>query len=360
MRGGICLTDQALDDLARRVILDAARLEYGDWIDELPEQDFSPEFEKKMKKLVRRANHPIRYRVVQTAACILLAALLSGCAVLAVSPEAREVFSGWVRKLYTLEEYPPFYRYTYTGEGDAVLPDGVAYRPTWVPEGCQLFDENHNLPYRTTILFEDAEGGFVDFLCVMGTGSGGLQVTIDEGDVLKKVQVNGLPAELHQGSYYSLVWSSKDGELLFWIAGDVFTEESLLRMAESVCLTQPRQPPHRPSWHPEEFYLEGSRCGSDGLEVHFSDGEGRTIYSHYTRYSRVEEMRSEIQEAMVSLTPRIVQVQGGDAELYEGEDSSYLVWPTEDGLYWIYGPVEGEILLRIAESMGVDPNPMTK
>ena len=40
------MTDQALDNLVRRVILDAARLEYGDLIDELPEQDFSSAFEK--------------------------------------------------------------------------------------------------------------------------------------------------------------------------------------------------------------------------------------------------------------------------------------------------------------------------
>ena len=50
------MTDQALDNLARRLLLDAARLEYGDLMEELPEQDFSPQFEKKMRKLVRRGN----------------------------------------------------------------------------------------------------------------------------------------------------------------------------------------------------------------------------------------------------------------------------------------------------------------
>ncbi len=349
------MTDQALDNLARRLLLDAARLEYGDLMEELPEQDFSPQFEKKMRKLVRRGNHPIRYRVAQIAACLLLAALLSGCTVLAISPEAREAFLGWVRTFNTPKEFPPYYSYTYSGDGEAQLPEGVAYRPTWVPEGCQLFDEHHNLPYRTTILFEDAEGGFVDFLCMTGTGSGGLQVTMDKGDVQKKVQVNGLPADLYQGSYYSLVWSSEDGKFLFWIAGNVFTEESLLRMAESVCLTLPRQPPHRPSWHPEEFHLEGSVLDSNGLEVHFSNNEDQTIYSYYVRPNYVEDKCSEIQEAVADLSSQTVQVQGSKAELYEGKDISYLVWPTEDGLYWIYGPVEGEVLLRIAESMGVEP-----
>ena len=57
---------------------------------------FSSAFERKMKKLIRRADHPIRYRIAQAAACLLLAALLSGCTVLAVSPEARAAFVGWV------------------------------------------------------------------------------------------------------------------------------------------------------------------------------------------------------------------------------------------------------------------------
>ena len=57
-------------------------------LEELPSEEilsedealtFSPAFERKMKKLIRRADHPIRYRIAQAAACLLLAALLSGC-----------------------------------------------------------------------------------------------------------------------------------------------------------------------------------------------------------------------------------------------------------------------------------------
>lgn len=105
------MTDQALDSMLRRVLLDADCQEYGDAIDELPECDFSPSFEKKMQKLIRRANHPIRYRVAQAAACLLLAALLSGCTALAISPEARTAFVGWVREVS--EEW---FVYHYAGE----------------------------------------------------------------------------------------------------------------------------------------------------------------------------------------------------------------------------------------------------
>ena len=99
-QGGITVTDRALDELARRVILDAARQEYGSLLAELPEHDFSPEFERKMRRLARRADHPVRYRAVKAAACLLLAALVGGGSLLVLVPEARAAFVGWMRDVY--------------------------------------------------------------------------------------------------------------------------------------------------------------------------------------------------------------------------------------------------------------------
>lgn len=99
---------------------------------------FSSAFERKMKRLIRRADHPIRYRIAQIAACLLLAALLSGCTVLAVSPEARAAFVGWVR-----EVSEGWFVYHYTGE-DQTAPENVVYCPTWVPDGYELITEPEN------------------------------------------------------------------------------------------------------------------------------------------------------------------------------------------------------------------------
>ena len=52
----------------------AARQEYGALMAEMPEHTFLPAFERKMRRLLRRANHPLRRRIIQTAACLLLAA----------------------------------------------------------------------------------------------------------------------------------------------------------------------------------------------------------------------------------------------------------------------------------------------
>ena len=126
------MTDYELEKLARRVMLDAARLEHGG----LPEEPhtFSPAFERKMKKLLHRGRHPVWYKALHAAACLLLALLLSGCAVLAVSPASREAFAGWVR-----EVHDTYFSYQYVGPDQDVQEDltKIAFLPTWLPEGYQ-------------------------------------------------------------------------------------------------------------------------------------------------------------------------------------------------------------------------------
>ena len=90
---------------------------------------FSSAFERKMKRLIRRADHPIRYRIAQIAACLLLAALLSGCTVLAISPEARAAFVGWVR-----ETYEDYFVYYFTGDMRN-NSDNCVFEPSWLPDG---------------------------------------------------------------------------------------------------------------------------------------------------------------------------------------------------------------------------------
>ncbi len=99
------MTDQALDNLARRVMLDAARQEYGGLMDEWLEHDFSPEFERRMKKLIQRADHPIRWRWmwVGRAAAILAALLmLASVAAAAAGYNLWGWLALWTRETFTL------------------------------------------------------------------------------------------------------------------------------------------------------------------------------------------------------------------------------------------------------------------
>ena len=150
------MTDQALDNLARRVMLDAARLEYGDLMEELPEQDFSPEFERKMKKLIRQADHPVQHRclrAVQLAALLAALLMLVTAAAAAAGYDIWRMLAEWTAEQITLApgqiEYAdpddlhiPEEPGEYAGLQEALTDYGLTCSvvPKWIPEGFLLGD----------------------------------------------------------------------------------------------------------------------------------------------------------------------------------------------------------------------------
>jgi len=86
-------------------MLDAARQEYGGLMAELPEHMFSPDFERRMKKLIHRADHPVRWRWmwVGRAAAILAALLmLASVAAAAAGCNLWGLLARWTAEQMTL------------------------------------------------------------------------------------------------------------------------------------------------------------------------------------------------------------------------------------------------------------------
>ena len=148
------MTDQALDDLARRVMLDAARLEYGDLLEELPEHDFSPEFERKMKNLIRQADHPARHRLLRTGqlvAALVALLLLLTVATAAAGYDIWRMLAEWTAEQITLapgqieyidpdDLHIPEEPGEYTDLQEALTAYGInrPVVPKWLPEGFVL------------------------------------------------------------------------------------------------------------------------------------------------------------------------------------------------------------------------------
>ncbi len=200
------------------------------------EQDFDPEhqhefsqrFEKKIKRLCRRANHPFLYRSLQRVASFFLAALIGGAVWLSVDIEARAAFFEWVKELY--ENY-----IVYKFETDSSYNASVEeYRPTWLPEG---YKETGNDVFRdtVTVLYINNKGQGMIFS--YSNGQKKSDWFIDQSSTVTKYsQVNQMPADLYinegSGTANSIVWLSADNTA-FYISA-FLNESDLIKMAESV------------------------------------------------------------------------------------------------------------------------------
>jgi len=338
------MTDQALDKLAWQLMLDAARLEYGGMLEEGPEHDFSHDFERRMKKMLRRGRHPVLYRVLRAAACLLLALLLSGCTVLAVSPAAREVFKGWVR-----EVHDTYFSYQYVGPDQDKQEDltEVSFVPTWLPEGYREA-ERPQLYGMTNILYESAGKK----TAVFGYGPD-VSLTVDtEHAEAYEAQVHGHRADLylhHQETNRNLlVWTDEATGMFLSISAPVSAEE-LVRMAESV---EALPLAHCPAWVPDGYTL---RSGSAKLPVilDYAGRDGDYFTLLVMESAKSTKMEIELEKGD---TYQPASVLGKPADLYLGGEGhiSVLIWMDDEEhlMFNLGGTLTEEELLRIAESIG--------
>ena len=311
---------------------------------------FSSAFERKMKKLIRRADHPIRYRIAQAAACFLLAALLSGCTVLAVSPEARAAFVGWVR-----ETYETWFVYRYTGE-DQAISENVVYRPTWIPNGYSqaLVPE---LSEQVNVLYKDDEGHMMLF--AYANSSTTLHLFSESATVPSKVTINDIPADFYldeddtQANF--LVWINPENDMIFWIGGN-FSEDIMIRIAESVEAQEVPKPQvvYQPTWIPEGYSELKQSISDDQVVIVYRNDEGYLLAFTYTKnresvsaYVLLDNQETDVQAVLVG---------GKTADLYleqQADKASVLVWgDDEKGVFFaISAHCSGKELIKIAESV---------
>lgn len=338
------MTDQALDDLFRQVLLDAAVQEESELLEALPGHNFSPKFERKMKSLISRADHPIRHRIVQTAACFILAIVLLGGSVLTFSAEAREALIGWIKELQH-----EWLSYHYIGYAEAA-PENTVYCPTWLPEGYQEIMAP-SLGTFVHALYENEDGSRVSYSYQVGLERVTFHVEWEDAKV-REAAVNGFPAELYMNTASGpnvLVWTDDGNGIVYWIAGQL-SEDELVRVAESVQVSAPLDWVFRPTWIPGGYFVSVS--DEQG-------GKGRTVYETN------EEMPIEFCYSKSGVTPYSDRNDGESVTIGENPGTWYpadqfgveqaLSWKDPDTGYgfWLVSPISQTDMLRIAESVEI-------
>ena len=158
---------------------------------------FSPKFERKMKRLTRRANHPILYRNLR------------------------------------MVRYQSMYEYFF--EGEIENPENVAYYPQWLPEDCK-FETSYSTLSGEVYIYSTPRDSLVQFTYISEPNVGKLYMDGVDAEQ-KDVMINGGSGKLYishnEGQTSSLIWMNKSRTVLFSISGD-YDEDVLIKMAENI------------------------------------------------------------------------------------------------------------------------------
>lgn len=219
------------EDALRRAAREADRA----LVDSLPDpadcaHTFSPKFQRRMARLIRRHRHKGLYRGLRRAACVLLAVLLGGTIFLSVNEEAQAAFYGWLREHVTGGQM-------YTYQGEPVEESGVVRYQLTMPEGYQLEDAiegNGFFEYR----YVNEEGALLQFSYVYELEEGMRASFVDESKMkLQQATVRGNAADLYisiqEGGNNSLIWTERSTGVLMDLTGPL-DKETLLALAETV------------------------------------------------------------------------------------------------------------------------------
>lgn len=187
--------------------------------------EFSEGFEKKMKRVIRRAERPALFRV----AAVLLAVFLG---LMALSPRVRAGFFGLVRQTYESFIYYEFrdpqvggmenVRYRIAGLGEEyVLETGVheggSHHEVYVNSANETLHFRYVTDYNAHSMYIEVAGR------------------------VERVSINGEPGDVYiadaEEESNCIIWHVRDRGLMFFIMGRLDAEE-LVTLAESVERTE--------------------------------------------------------------------------------------------------------------------------
>ena len=220
--GNFVITDAALqaaaEEVAMAMLLDVPAESHT----------FSARFEKKMKHLLRRARHPVGYRVLRYAAAILLAITVLFGAVFAASPEVRAAVVSWIKSTFN-----EFFRYS----SQETVPPDVEYE-YFLPES---FDDYSLLttvdePSGKTFVFCNTQGKILHFSYLCGSNEESIYIKTGDFDVYADV-INGCHADIYIAKDAEqanvIVWQDQNKHVLFAISAFA-NQARLLEMAGKV------------------------------------------------------------------------------------------------------------------------------
>lgn len=228
------MTDQELDNLMRRVLIDAIRKDEENATEEIEPLMPSRNHQRQMKEMLkdplkwmRNKTKPVWKAAVQKIAVILLIALLSFSSMMAVSPTVRAAVIRWVT-----EWYETHIVYRFSGESNSgKIPE---YKIAAIPEAFVETDRIEDTS-SVSVFYEDYNGGVISYDYFYMQQGAATIVTTQENVV--EVTVNGLqgqlflPTEVKETT--TIIWIDPRANIQFAI-DTTLNKDAIIDMAESV------------------------------------------------------------------------------------------------------------------------------
>lgn len=232
------MTDQELDALMKRVLIDSIRLD----LDEAAKDDtiqFTPSarYQRQMRSMLndplkwsRKKGRPIWKAALQRVAMILLAVSVGFGAIMVASPTARAAFVRWITEWY---ETHITYRYT----GESISGTMPRYEITELPEGyCEV--KREETPSYTQIIYQNADDGRQISLSYVYMQQGSATDFITEQLEILPITINGMVGELHLSNDLDVIdntvtWVDVGSNLQFALDAPL-EKTDILYLAESV------------------------------------------------------------------------------------------------------------------------------
>ena len=202
-------------------------------IDSLPapgecSHEFTPRFQKKMQRTIRRAKHPIIYNIPKRVACFIIAAIIIGSTWLTVDADARTEIFAWIR-----EKYEEFIEYRFVGKPSSEK-EKTDYELTWLPDGYTEIDRLITEDGCTIIYSHDVS--LIQFVYSTGADADSLFVGDFNGEV-QTIQIGEFIADFYQAQNNSqsstVVWMSAQKDTLFSIT-TTLPKDIIIELCKSV------------------------------------------------------------------------------------------------------------------------------
>ena len=275
-------------------------------------------------------------------ACVLLAILLTGSAVLTFNTEARAAFFGWMR-----QQVETYYMYFFVGDTAPSTP--VRYELGWIPDGLESVT-TLDIDNGECFIYTDEQQMLTQFSYVLNGDTSNWSIN-GVNYIQKKVTVNGNPADLYispsDAETSSIIWTNEKND--FFTLSAPFDEDTLIKMAESVRV-KPLQ--FELGYVPEECIFVTSYETAGGEVYIYTDEQDTLIQFSYTS----EPDNEKVYVDSVEYTEKTVAINDTTGTIFTSSDEDAtdgIVWtdPNTNTLFFISGHFDETTLIEMAENV---------